>query len=322
MRVIDGVKEVLAFAAEIILSCGPSQIYGLVKGAIDLYKYAQIRSKIHQWQEIQTNYQSKRWDELKNTNAFKKIGVFDLLNAKAERRLFDLEQKSEQRILSLKKDFVSLIPIIGALFAWRIGAPAEEKSLWHHTPFIPHAVAHAIQDHEWLARFALYPHDGESRDDCDRIFKGRFTINVPIGGRTLDAVFLRGRDANPKGPTVVLSHGNGMICHEMHDRAQWYQNRGFNVLMVTMGGYAGSHGVRTTERSCYQDIEAIKQHLDSQGIKHAGYHGLSVGGSLAFQGAVGKTEAKEVKTMFVVAEKTFTSTREVYANFTSNNISS
>ena len=57
--------------------------------------------------------------------------------------------------------------------------------------------------------------------------------------------------------------------------------------------------------------------LQRQGVTAVGYHGISIGGTLAFQAATAETRATTVKTKFVVADQTFTKPADVAANYVS-----
>lgn len=118
-------------------------------------------------------------------------------------------------------------------------------------------------------------------------------------------------------PTVVLFHPNGSSGSGMELLARLYISKGYNVLLPTMGGYPGSPGVVTSEKSAYQDIEAIKLYLASQGISKVGFHGISLGGALAVH--AGATENPQgMKSLFVVADQTFSSAADVGENLTAN----
>lgn len=94
----------------------------------------------------------------------------------------------------------------------------------------------------------------------------------------------------------------------MRREAEFYFNQGFDVLVPTMGGYPGTTKINPSEESTYQDVDAIKSFLADKGVKEAGYHGRSIGGTLAFRAATetDNPRSKEIKTLFVVADQTFT----------------
>lgn len=118
-------------------------------------------------------------------------------------------------------------------------------------------------------------------------------------------------------PTVVIFHPNACTGSSMAKIGRYYQSREYNVLLPTMGGYPGSPGIGTSEVSVYQDIEAIKLYLSMKGVKHVGFHGMSLGGALAIHAA--STENPEsLNTFFIVADQTFTSAEEVAGNVATN----
>lgn len=301
--------EASLYLTGIALSCGVSQVYGLIKGTLDLKKYFALSSKIKEWQRVESLCGAKRFDELKNTGAFKRLQsqlpaeseeiLYKHILAKTKDRLFDLRERREIRKTSLKKDLVSLIPVVGALFAWRIGAGkcAKEFSM---LPFFEHAFAHATDLRKGQIQKMFYLKSGSKAMTGT---ENHVKIPVDSRGGYLDAIFCQGACALPTGPTVVIFHGNACTCDNMVDIGEWYAWQGYNILIPTMGGYPGSPGVSTSEGSSYQDVEAVKIYLESRGIKQAGYHGLSMGGTLAFQAATGKSESK-VETLFVVADQT------------------
>jgi hypothetical protein len=91
---------------------------------------------------------------------------------------------------------------------------------------------------------------------------------------------------DPTKPTTVIFHGNGVSCESMAAHAEFYQQIGFNVLMVTMGGYPGSDArVKTSEKTSYQDANAVINYLKEQGAKDIVIHGTSLGGTMALAAA-------------------------------------
>ncbi len=120
---------------------------------------------------------------------------------------------------------------------------------------------------------------------------------------------------DPNKPAMILFHGNGMTMEGMSAHAELYCKLGFNVMILTMGGYPGSDPkVRTSEISTYQDAHAAIVYLKQKGVKDIGVHGTSIGGTLAF--AAAEIHPEVVK--FVVADQTLGSARDVAANVTRN----
>lgn len=89
-------------------------------------------------------------------------------------------------------------------------------------------------------------------------------------------------NGDPTAKTMVLFHGNGMIGSQMVRQGNEYAHKGWNVLLVTMGGYPGSdEGVSTNETSSIQDVRGVLDHLKNLGVTSIGVHGFSIGGTLA-----------------------------------------
>ncbi len=146
--------------------------------------------------------------------------------------------------------------------------------------------------------------------------------------RKIEALYVAG----PKsGPTVVLYHGNGMNAYSLaSDRFQYVQlfmRAGFTVYVPTMGGrrYEQSRGhsadndFDTSELSMYADVDADMTYLQKLGVTQVGVVGLSLGGVKAFQlakkyGAEHALRPHFPKVVALVADQTFTSTKELFAN--------
>ena len=100
----------------------------------------------------------------------------------------------------------------------------------------------------------------------------------------------------------------------MSESAEFYRKKGYNTLAVTLGGYQGSPGVTTSEKSMYQDIEAVKRYLTDLGVTEVAYHGFSLGSGAALQASAGESSVKNLKTLFVVLDQPFTSAAAVGRN--------
>lgn len=324
-------KNTALYLMGIALSCGPSQIYGTIKGAFDLRRYAALRNQIQQYEEINSLYCSKKFADLSKTKTFQILQrqlpqlsekeICDELHKKTQELIFDLNEEQKIVISSLKTDAVALAPFIGALCAWRLNA-GEHGTRLSCFPSCEFSTAHALNGMQSTLQKFLYPLSGMSLNEYLESQKrniplctqNRISIPVPSRrGQILDALFLPGKNADPKGAAIVLFHGNGMICHDFMSHIRYFQQLGFNVLAPTIGGYPGSPGVDTSEASTYQDVEAIKLYLKHHGITQAGYYGLSIGGTLAFQAGTGESES-QVQTLFVIADQTFESGKLVMEN--------
>ncbi len=307
------VADGAAYALGVLLSCGPSQIFGIVKGTIDLVKLAMLQVKI-----------SKVEDEIcKLQQAVsignKKITVLTNIEEQLEIKLAEYTEHLsdfESKTTDLKADTLALLPFVGAIFSWRL---YSKDIAGPSTAGYEYAVPQLAKDcSKKLAGMILYPLSGKKRE-----FEGypEGQVKIPVidasGKRMLYASYWR-HDPDKARETVVIFHGNGMTADDMGSWQRYYYRQGYDVLAPTMGGYPGSDPVETCEASTYCDVNAIKQFLQAEGVSQAGYHGLSIGGTLAFQAAVGETTAAKVQTKFVVADQTFTTASEVAANVVEN----
>lgn len=152
-------------------------------------------------------------------------------------------------------------------------------------------------------------------------------IEIPVNfkaglERKLDAIHMvhpnKKGEPNSSIKTVVIYHPNYMTCEDMREIGNYYFNKGFNVLVPTIGGYPGSTGVIPSEESVCQDVEAVKLFLEAQGVKEVGYHGMSLGASLAIKSATNPTNAQKLQTSFVVSDQGFKSAVEVAENAVRN----
>lgn len=110
---------------------------------------------------------------------------------------------------------------------------------------------------------------------------------VTADGRALDALWVPS-SGRRRGLTAVLFHANAMVGLDMFNYAEWYRQRGLDVLVVTMGGYGDSTGV-PGELSSYQDaVAAIDYCIKNKQIPphRILLHGLSLGGALAAAGSL------------------------------------
>lgn len=119
---------------------------------------------------------------------------------------------------------------------------------------------------------------------------------------------------NPAAKTMVLFHGNGMIGPQMDKEAEFYKSQGWNVVMMTYGGYPGSdEKVTTTETTTIQDVHAVLKRLESEGVTNIGVHGHSMGTSLAMHA----TQLSD-NIRYVALSKGYDSAKNVCANTTKN----
>lgn len=115
---------------------------------------------------------------------------------------------------------------------------------------------------------------------------------------TLSAFMIPPRGAfefDPSRKTAVVFHGNMETAYSKLREAKQYIDQGCNVVLVTMGGYAGSDtGLRTSEITTIQDAHAVMRWLKGQYEERGGegcaagsiiVHGFSIGTSLALRAA-------------------------------------
>lgn len=301
-------KESCWFAIGTALSCGPSQVVGLVKGSFDLAYLALTQAKIARLQHRLTH----------------ETGI-DLFKTKTALETNKSLQK--ERIKSLKGDGLLLIPLLGANLAWRV---YKKNPTYHASPLVEFSTTQLLAHSDTYIRMLFYPFStdiGRARATAQGFQIPQMPSNSPAkvvkidvldgsqksGKRSLDARYFRHEEALAR-PTVVIFHPNATTCDGVVDYALYYFKRGYDVLTPTMGGYPGSSPCATSEVTSLQDVEAVRNYLQEQGVTSVGYHGISIGGSLAFQAATCSTKANNLKTMFVIADQTFTKPADVAAN--------
>lgn len=320
MKIIDGFKEVGAFITATLLSCGPSQLFGVIKLLVDTILFVKrsccIKRLTNNIRQINGDWE-KFLTTQKAAVIAKKLGIkkasltqsvaTSYINAK----LISGRDKLSRLHRSLRADAAALIPLAGAHLSWRIGTGYEGKSF---RPLFTRAITQAVEHHHKPLSRIMFIRSGQKAHPDPRGFK--IPVQTSTKTRFIEVFFCRHNHerAVSEVPTVVLFTGNGDTGFNMLDTGRkHYLNKGYNILTVTIGGYPGSPGVRTSEASCYQDIEAVKVFLRGMGVTQVAYHGLSLGGALAFQAAAGETNV-HLETLFVVAAQTFTSTKDVAGN--------
>ena len=113
--------------------------------------------------------------------------------------------------------------------------------------------------------------------------------------------------SDPTAKTMILFHGNGMVGEQMTDTALQYQKKGWNVIMVTMGGYPDSDpSIGTSEESTIQDVHAVLREIEGRGVQEIGVHGFSIGCSLAMHATQLSSKVK-----VAVLDKPFSSVQNV-----------
>ncbi len=100
-------------------------------------------------------------------------------------------------------------------------------------------------------------------------------------------------DTDGPVPCAMIFHGNGELIDYIDSYAQWYQSRGYAVLIPEYRGYGRSGGT-PSQKAITQDMLAFHQKLISQpGVDGTRlvYHGRSLGSAVAAQLAEHKAPA-------------------------------
>lgn len=306
--------QFFGYVGGVLLSCGPSQAYGLIKGAIDTARLATIQAKIFYYGRVHRECQLKA-PSSSSLDAVQK-GLDNVAQIHFQRN----QELRVAKIRALKADALALIPFVGAICSWKVYQ--KDQSL---NPF-ESATEQVLEDYNNIvAKLLFYPgalpgvlpsNPHKTVLDPYKISIPVFDPHVPGATRDIRAYHMK-HDANSR-PTVVIFHANAMTSEDMCQIGVYYFTLGYDVLMPTMGGYPGSRGISPTEESSYRDVEAVKQYLQTQSVTEVGYHGLSIGASLAFQAAVGATAATGLKTKFVVADQAFSTAERVAEHVVTN----
>jgi len=326
------VKEWGAVLVTTALSCGPSQLFGAIKLVVDtrlLLYHTKRKTNLHH--KIK-RLESDGWDHFKATGAAafiaKKLGIEqdNLTQESVKKYLAAKNRKIEEKVSrlyrSIKADACALIPLVGAHLSWRIATEYRGKKF---SLIFSRGVQQLFENFQ---KFASLP-----------LFMGRlWTTQLPSYGdihvrtstkyRKLDVRYEYGYKLNDRGdfekgtfnssdikkPMVVLFHPNMGDGGAMVKSAQYYRDLGYNTLGITIGGYPGSSGVISSEKSMYQDIEALKQYLVTMGVTEVVYHGFSLGSGAAMQAATGESLVTGLKTLFVVLDQPLASAAAVGEN--------
>lgn len=317
-KVEQGCKEVSAFIVTTLLSCGVSQIFGAVKLIMDtgslLSEFAK-RYKIER--EITLACEGQQIDRIDRIAERLKIKKEELSTERIGQYLQAAQEKRKDKInrlyRSLKADLCALIPLVGAHLSWRVATGYKGKSC---VPFVSRGIQHLFENVPHLASKPFFWNSNQEVKDDPAIavqtaLKTRWLtphIYYPKGFG-----FENRAEAFRTCPTVVLFHHQSGTAANMRAEAEMYTQLGFCALAVTIGGYPGSPGVKTSEASICQDIEAIKQYLKKQGVTKVAWHGKSMGSGLALHAAADENP-EGLKTLFVVADKPYNSVKGVGSN--------
>ncbi len=240
------------------------------------------------------------------------------------------------------------------VYAKAFGLSLVSLALCHSKGYLEDAAAIAISDVALgilgpaRLRRQFYHLSGSSSVEIDQKTKDamkklngervKLPIKMDSGQRTIDGYWITADKANAVGRSVILFHGTASVLDHMAGHADWYKKRGFNVLMVTMGGYPQSDpssgglirdGITTTEDSTYADAEAavahVKEKTRSEDEKEAEskvsdndrivLHGNSMGTTLALHAFFRNTGTR------LIMEKPFTTPLDVCRGYAFSHIS-
>ncbi|MBX3402916.1 MAG: alpha/beta hydrolase [Phycisphaeraceae bacterium] len=113
----------------------------------------------------------------------------------------------------------------------------------------------------------------------------RWWLDAGDGVRVEAWYFAPAGVGSARAPAAVIFHGNGELIDHVTDYAQWYQRRGFAVLMPEYRGYGRSGGA-PSERAIVEDARAFHARLlarpEVDGSRVV-FHGRSLGAAVAAQ---------------------------------------
>lgn len=118
----------------------------------------------------------------------------------------------------------------------------------------------------------------------------KVSIDIQRGDKKQHAITclkLPHKPNEPSSKTMVLVGRAESIGSMMRNEAKWYQERGWNVLLVTLGGYPESgDAIDTSEQTTIQDMAGVLKYVEQQNNLHTiGVHGFCLGGALAMESA-------------------------------------
>ena len=230
--------------------------------------------------------------------------------------------------LQLSSSLVSMVPLVGVVAAGLLDAHnAKSPTLFSRaTESYSKNVLGRLPFAKTLLLKAMYPLSGIKYESSMRPpayhagYKMLEATPLKIAVDRLDGKkhtihtdFIN-TNSNLGAKTMILFPGNGMMGSDMLEEAAFYKKEGWNVLMMTFGGYPKSdEGIKTTEATTIQDVNAILRQLDAQGVAKIGLHGFSKGGSVAMHA----TQLSN-KIAYVCLNMTYTSVASVAANLIKN----
>lgn len=315
------VKQAGAFLFTTALSCGPSQLFGCIKLIVDTCLILVNKSR-----KIKLNSNIKKidndWDGFKTSSTAslvaKKLGLeINTLDRQVlvnyfNTKILKTNNKIKKLTRSIRADAFALIPLMGAHFSWRIATDYVGKNF---TPIFSRGILQLLEHSKSMASRPLF-WGRKSKSTNKSIHHGEYIeISTSTKNRKIQIYHQLARKLNNiKTPTVVLFHPNMGGAKYMDYSARFYRQKGYNTLAVVLGGYKGSPGVTTSEKSMYQDIEGVKRFLADKGVTKVAYHGFSLGCGAALQAASGESLVSDLKTLFVVLDQPYTSAAAIGDN--------
>lgn len=115
MPVGQYIAQGAAFAAGVLLSCGPSQIFGIIKGGIDLIRLASLQRKISTVNQAIEH--QKKTAHLTDHE----------ISAIPPEKVAKYRASFDNQLNKLKADGLALIPFIGAISSWRTYMKGSES---------------------------------------------------------------------------------------------------------------------------------------------------------------------------------------------------
>jgi len=255
-------------------------------------KIQTIKGRITRLQQEGTP-QKQREEQQKALEKFENLLSFD--QAHREEAIGALKENAHGFVVAL----LGMIPFFGLLAGGAYAHTIEAKdpsisSVEKGAERVSHYLLGRFPGLEYLGRKAFFP---LSSSFIARHFKiseettesSPSTRKIPISvergdGKQHHIICHEMLSSKPQeAKTMILFSGNSMIGTDMQAAAQIYKEKGWNTIMVTMGGYPGSDSaIDTTEATTIQDVNAVLRYLENERrVQEIGVHGFSIGCSLA-----------------------------------------
>jgi len=290
--------SILPAVGGFLLSCGPSQLYGVLK--LLFHGTRLLVRKISTFKTTcQLRSQAERVDTLKGPALFtveyskslkdRKIQKKETPSLLARKKILTVAATGDQK--GCVQGLLSLVPGIGAFLAASYGGHKASSPLG---PMVEDACRIRGKRDEVFPQTRIQ----YSEDWINTLQATQEFITVPFYDsdgnpkeRKIESMWIEG-DRNK--PTIVLSHGNDANLYSMYSIAEKYKEMGYSVLAYTAGGREypqhnapddANNDFSTSELSLYEDVDGVMQCLHEKGIKKVAWHGYSMGGGTAMQAA-------------------------------------